>query len=245
MRSDPAGRAGRSAAEGYAIARGAARRRRVVQLGALGIGALCVIVGPSLSWQVAGVAAVLLVTWRARPVADSARWLRGAAGEVATAVLLEGLPARRWVVLHDRAIPGSAANLDHVVIGPSGVWVVDSKAFRAPLRAGWRSVRAGEHRVDTRPAVWAASVVADRLDVDVRPLLAVHGEGLPRRGRRVGGVPVLPAGSVVGRLRRRRGSARLRRADVAALGAECDRIFPPALARPSTTARTQIPVMRP
>lgn len=31
------------------------------------------------------------------------------------------------IVLHDLRVPGSRASIDHVVIAPSGVWVVDSK----------------------------------------------------------------------------------------------------------------------
>lgn len=54
-------------------------------------------------------------------------WERGAQGEVEVARALESLP-EGWVVLHDLAWPGrSRANLDHVVIGPGGVFVVDAK----------------------------------------------------------------------------------------------------------------------
>jgi hypothetical protein len=141
------------------------------------------------------------------------------------------LPERRWIVLHDRAVPvpGSRANLDHVVVGPTGVWVVDSKAFRAPLRGGWRSVTAGGVAVDTGPAAWEAEVLDEALGgVGVRALVAVHGTGLARRGRRVGGVRVVPASGLVRRLRRRRGSARLGRRDVVALAVRCDALCPPA-----------------
>ena len=71
------------------------------------------------------------------------RWWRGAVGEKATACALDRLPARRWVVLHDLRIPGSRANIDHLVIGPKGVWVVDTKTTRTQVRAGWRRVRVG------------------------------------------------------------------------------------------------------
>lgn len=186
---------------------------------------------PTLALRVVAVAVALIVMLVARPMPDPERWRRGAAGEEATAALLGGL-GRRWVVFHDRAIPGSRANLDHVAVGPTGVWVIDTKAYRAPLRAGWRSVRAGGHPVDTGASAWEASVVAERLGIDVRAVLAVHGgSGLPARGRRVGGVPVVPASALVGRLRRRRGSARLRRREVAALGEEIDLMFPSVRAR--------------
>jgi hypothetical protein len=236
VRSDPADRAGGSAADGFAAAWRAARRRRLVQFGALS-GGLAVAAGaPGLAWRGAGLLVAAVVAVAARPDRDPGRWLRGAAGEEATAALLEGLPRRRWVLYHDRSVPGSAANLDHVAIGPTGVWMIDTKTFRAPLRAGWRSVRAGDHPVDTGPAAWEAAIVADRLDTEVTAVLAVHGEGLPRRGRRVGGVAVLPAAAVPDRLRRRRGSARLSRREVSTLAEAFDRAFPPAVARHRPTA---------
>jgi hypothetical protein len=37
-------------------------------------------------------------------------------------------------VLHDLVVPGNRANLDHVVIGPGGVFVIDSKQYRGRLQ---------------------------------------------------------------------------------------------------------------
>lgn len=227
MRSDPAARAGGSAADGFVEARAAARRRRLLRWAVLAAGAAGVLLAPTWLWAGSVAAVWVLAALACRPDPDPDRWQRGAAGEEATARLLERLPARRWVVLHDRVLPGSSANLDHIVIGPTGVWVVDTKAYRARLRSGWRSVHAGGSRIDTAPAAWEASVVEDRLGVAVRPVLAVHGEGL-RRGRTVAGVPVIPAGRLLRRLRRRWRSARLGRRDVVALAEACDRSFPPA-----------------
>ncbi len=54
-------------------------------------------------------------------------WERGAHGEVEVARALESLP-EGWVALHDLAWPGrSRANLDHVVVGPGGLFIVDAK----------------------------------------------------------------------------------------------------------------------
>ncbi len=53
---------------------------------------------------------------------------RGAEGEEATAAALAALPATDWAVFHDIRWPGRRyANVDHVVVGPPGVFVVDSK----------------------------------------------------------------------------------------------------------------------
>ena len=108
-------------------------------------------------------AALLGAWWYLRSGPDPERWRLGAAGERTTAVLLDRLPARTWAVLHDRRVPGSRANLDHLVIGPSGVWVLDTKTTRARVHATRRSVHFGAHRLDTGPVRWESQVVADRL----------------------------------------------------------------------------------
>lgn len=46
-------------------------------------------------------------------------WSRGAAGEEALGGRLNDDLGERGVVLHDRKIPGSKANIDHIVIGPT------------------------------------------------------------------------------------------------------------------------------
>ena len=58
---------------------------------------------------------------------SAALWEQGAAGEIAVARALEALPAG-WVVLHDLAWPErQRANIDHVAIGPGGIFVIDAK----------------------------------------------------------------------------------------------------------------------
>jgi hypothetical protein len=52
---------------------------------------------------------------------------RGAEGEALTASMLTDLPAE-WTTLHDVRWPGRRfANIDHIVIGPAGIFVLDSK----------------------------------------------------------------------------------------------------------------------
>jgi hypothetical protein len=60
-------------------------------------------------------------------------WERGADGEQATADALKALPAG-WTVFHDVRWPGRRyANVDHVVVGPGGVFVVDSKNWSGAI----------------------------------------------------------------------------------------------------------------
>src|SRR3546814_15778766 len=62
------------------------------------------------------------------------RFERGAEGESATTAVLQPLLDQGWVVLHDVAWPGRPrANIDHVVIGPGGAFVIDSKNWSGAI----------------------------------------------------------------------------------------------------------------
>jgi Nuclease-related domain len=52
-----------------------------------------------------------------------------------TARLLDRLTRDGYVIFHDLAVPGSPANVDHLVIGPTGLFVVDSKQWTGALTA--------------------------------------------------------------------------------------------------------------
>jgi hypothetical protein len=99
-------------------------------------------------------------------------WRTGAVGEEMTAAALATLPAGAFVVLHDRRKPRSRANIDHVVIGPTGVWVVETKNY-----AGSLSVRDGE--------LWIAGRRKTAFIAQVKGQAAAASTVL-------GGVPVLP-----------------------------------------------------
>jgi hypothetical protein len=91
-------------------------------------------VAPALGgW--AGLMAAGLVGWRLRfRVSQDARnWQRGARGERRTARQLDRLTRYGWVIFHDLAVPNSRANADHLLIGPAGVFLADSKNWRGHL----------------------------------------------------------------------------------------------------------------
>jgi hypothetical protein len=81
---------------------------------------------------------VVLVGWRLRfrPSEQARAWQRGAHGEQQTARLLDRLGRDGYQVLHDLAIPGSPANIDHLVIGPSGLFVIGSKQWTGQVHQG-------------------------------------------------------------------------------------------------------------
>lgn len=76
-------------------------------------------------------------------------WSRGAEGERRLGRQLDDLRSRDVRVLHDRAIPRSRANIDHLVISPTGVYVVDSKRYRGRIehRAAGTIFRPGPDRL--------------------------------------------------------------------------------------------------
>ncbi|MDQ0754025.1 nuclease-related domain-containing protein [Arthrobacter sp. B3I4] len=62
-------------------------------------------------------------------------WSVGAAGEAMVAAKLKELEPYGWLVLHDVHWPGRPkANLDHVLVGPGGVLVVDAKNWSGEVR---------------------------------------------------------------------------------------------------------------
>lgn len=69
-------------------------------------------------------------------------WARGAVGEEKVGAVLEAAQRRGLDVLHDRRMPRSRANIDHLVVAPSGIWVVDAKRYTGKLErrdvGGWR-----------------------------------------------------------------------------------------------------------
>ena len=119
-------------------------------------------------------------------------------GERRTARLLAPLERHGWAILHDLAVPGSAANIDHLVIGPGGVFVIDSKQYRGRLQLD-ACRRLWHGRYPLTPTLQAVSWEADRAaqvladPQVVVPIVAVHGAQVPWGKVVMDGVPVLPA----------------------------------------------------
>jgi hypothetical protein len=169
----------------------------------LGTAAVGAVLGSLLAARlglVLGVLAAVATGWglRFRPSPEAVAWRQGAAGEQRTARLLAELEQQGWVVLHDLAIPGSQANLDHLVIGPSGVFVIDSKHYRGRLQRD-PSGRLWHGRYPLAPTLQAVSFEADRAaqvladPQVVVPIVAVHGAHVPWGKVVIQGVPVVSA----------------------------------------------------
>jgi hypothetical protein len=173
-----------------------------------GGGILGSLLAPWLGLVLGGLAAVA-TGWglRFRSSRDTIAWRRGSAGERRTARLLDQLERQGWAVLHDLAVPRSQTNIDHLAIGPGGVFVIDSKQYRGRLQLdGSGRLWHGRHPLapTLRAVSWEADQAAQVLPnpgVAVMPIVAVHGAQVPWGKVVIDGVPVVPAGRLPSMLR--------------------------------------------
>jgi hypothetical protein len=77
---------------------------------------------------VTGGMAIVAMLVLGSPPEHIAKWGRGAAGERRTAKVLRPLIRKGWTVAHD--VPHGRTNFDHVLVGPPGVFLLETK-FRA------------------------------------------------------------------------------------------------------------------
>jgi hypothetical protein len=137
---------------------------------------------------VAGLGSALWVAtelWGRRQTTDA--WSTGAEGERRTAELLAPLSGKGFVIFHDRRRPGSRGNLDHIVIGPTGVFVIDSKKYSAKVVIGRDTLTCRGRRLDKvvegalRQRDALAQVVGD--PGLIHPVLCFHQTELEKRHR--------------------------------------------------------------
>jgi hypothetical protein len=180
------------------------RLAAVIAAGALA-GILVHGASPRLAGPTAALAAAV-VGWglRFRVSAEARAWRRGARGERRTARHFRKLVRQGWTVLHDLAIPSSRANGDHLLIGPPGVFLVDSKAWHGTITlavdgSAWHN---GRPLAQTLATVrWEAQQLANAIGVPVLPLLCVHDTKIPWDEVYVDNVPVLTPTKLLALLR--------------------------------------------
>jgi hypothetical protein len=110
---------------------------------------------------------------------DERAWRKGANGERITGLWLGRLP-ESWFVFHDVPVGARGANIDHVVIGPGGVFTINTKNLTGSIRVNPRSIVHNGFRTDFLPKATAEAHRAARLlsaavgkPVEVRSLLAI------------------------------------------------------------------------
>ena len=140
---------------------------REVWIGVAAVAVLVVgmVLGLPSSWLIGAELAAIAVFLVVSPQVDRdhGRWLRGAEGEEAVGGILESLAADGWHVIHD--VSFGRGNIDHVVVGPGGVFAVETKSH-----AG----RISLERLDPKmlsQAYAEKKTLEERLGVEVEPLL--------------------------------------------------------------------------
>jgi hypothetical protein len=156
---------------------------------------------PGTARLVASLVVAGVVAWRLRfrVSAEASAWRRGARGERRTARRLRRLQRRGYVVFHDLAMPGSRANIDHLLIGPTGVFVIDSKQYsgrieQTPDGRVWHNHYPLDEQLATVRA--EAGAVEAILGAPVIPLVCVHGASVQWGGLVAQSVGIVPAGQL-------------------------------------------------
>ena len=157
-------------------------------------------------------------------------WRTGALGEERTAELLRPLEAQGFRVIHDRRMPRSKANIDHIVIGPPGVFVVETKNYGGKLRVRHGEVWVAGRRktaIVAQAQREAAAVAAVVSPLPVTPLLCVHRADLGWFKAEVAGVRIVGPKEMVNLLRK--APVQLTPDEVAHLATDIDRSLAPAV----------------
>jgi hypothetical protein len=63
----------------------------------------------------------------------AATWGKGGKGESRLAAYVARELGDAVIALHDRQVPGTRGNIDHIFVAASGVWVVDAKALKGAI----------------------------------------------------------------------------------------------------------------
>lgn len=124
-----------------------------------------------------------------RPSMTEVAWRKGASGEEFAGRRLDTLRGEGLSVIHDVPLPGSRANIDHLVVSPHGVFTVETKTYKGRLAVRRRGSelringRKRSHLLDQArrqaSAVDAALSSAGMGHVPVTPVLCFVGTHLP------------------------------------------------------------------
>jgi hypothetical protein len=82
---------------------------------------------------------------------EDRNWRRGAEGEERVAAFLASL-SEHWAVVHDLTVGRKGANLDHLVIGPPGVFVLNTKNLTGKLTVYEHAILQNGHKTTFVPA---------------------------------------------------------------------------------------------
>jgi len=120
---------------------------------------------------------------------------RGATGEEHVGALLEPLTSRGWEVIHDASF--GHGNVDHILIGPPGVFTVETKSHPGPIRVG------RVHGATLSQARAQSVALEEATGLRAEPMIVYSRAWVDRPGARRRGVRVLPARVLVAYLEKR------------------------------------------
>lgn len=120
---------------------------------------------------------------------------RGASGEEQVGAVLDGLAQGDWRVIHDATL--GRGNVDHIVIGPAGVFTVETKSHPGPVRV------ARVHGATLSQARAQAKAIGRVTELEVEPMIVFSRAWVDRPLARRKRVRVLPARMLTGYLMKR------------------------------------------
>jgi Nuclease-related domain len=174
------------------------RMRTLLTLGALAVATT--VMGRRFGWhdprflaaEVGLLGAIFAVSRFVLPLVE--RHDRGATGEEQVGALLEDLRGGRWRVIHDASL--GRGNVDHIAIGPGGVFTMETKSHPGPVRVG--KVHGGV----LNQAQAQRRAIEEVVGAHVEPLVVFSRAWVDRPLTRRKGVRVVPAGMLVGYMER-------------------------------------------
>jgi Nuclease-related domain len=170
------------------------RMRTLLTLGALAVATT--LMGRRFGWhdprflgaEVGLLIAIFAISRWVLPLVE--RHDRGATGEEQVGGLLDGLGERGWRVVHDASL--GRGNVDHILIGPGGVFTVETKSHPGPVRVGRM------HGSVLGQAQAQRKTIEGIVEEHVEPLVVFSRAWVDRPLSRRKGVRVVPARMLLG-----------------------------------------------
>lgn len=165
------------------------RMRTLVWLGALAVASALLGRGFGLrdprflGSEIALLVSMFVVSRYVLPLVD--RHDRGARGEEHVGSLLDEFCASRWRVFHDATL--GRGNVDHIVLGPGGLFTVETKSHPGPVRV------ARVHPATLEQARAQARAIEKATSFEVEPLIVYSRAWVDRPLARRRGVRLMPA----------------------------------------------------
>ncbi|WP_406501560.1 NERD domain-containing protein [Streptomyces sp. NBC_01590] len=125
----------------------------------------------------------------------------GAQGEQATALLIDPLRSRGWVIMHSLALPSGRTDVDHLAFSPTGAVILpDTKKWSSRYRIRTSGGRLYHGTLDVTDRLKGlrrgAAAVSSALGVPVIPLVVMHGAPIEGGELTVDGIRIVPADRV-------------------------------------------------